>query len=251
MPRSHATALLHRLLAFSILLSLAACAGRAPGQPPPPARQAEAAALVRDSARALVELRAQSPRQILDHWLEDAKAVVVLPGVYQAGFLYSLHGGHGVVLARKTDGSWSPPAFVSVGGAGFGVQAGLERSRLVLVVLEDEALDQVLAGSLSFSTTAMFDVVGVREETGPDSRTRGKPVLAFADGVGLMAGVGMRGASLGQSRSLNAAYYGGAGGADKAGGAEILAGELIQGLEVLELWEALRVELPKDAIQRQ
>lgn len=234
MPRLAALALL--------LLALSACAGRqTPGaEPGAPARSETAAALVRDAAKTLRELRAASPRQELDHWLQDARGVVVIPGVYRAGFLYSLHGGQGVVLARRADGSWSPPAFVSMGGAGFGVQAGLERERLVLVLLDPEALDQVLAGGLDFGATAMFDAVGVREQTGPDSRTRGKPVLAFSDGFGLMAGVGMKGGGLGQFRSLNAAYHGQA----AAEGADVLRGDSIPGMEVLELWEALRVDLP-------
>lgn len=205
-----------------------------------------AADLIRQASRTLREMRAASPRQSLDYWLEDARGVIILPGVYQAGFFYSLHGGEGVVLARKTDGTWSSPAFMSVGGAGYGLQAGLEKSRVLLVINEQEALAEILANGLSLDFSTKYDIVSVREVTGPDSLTRGKPVVAVSDGVGIMAGIAVRGGMLTENAPLGAGYYG-----QSQGGAQaiFLAGG-IPGLEVLELWDALRVSLPQQAIQR-
>ncbi len=239
-----------------LALCLAACGspragGTASPSAPSPATaaatpSAHAADLIRQASRTLREMRAASPRQSLDYWLEDARGVIILPGVYQAGFFYSLHGGEGVVLARKTDGTWSSPAFMSVGGAGYGLQAGLEKSRVLLVINEQEALAEILANGLSLDFSAKYDIVSVREVTGPDSLTRGKPVVAVSDGVGIMAGIAVRGGMLTGNAPLGAGYYGqGQGGAQ----AIFLAGG-IPGLEVLELWDALRVSLPQPAIQR-
>lgn len=226
-------------------LLLSACAAGQPrpgsqaGAEPNPRTDA-GAALVRAAAATLRDMRAASPHKALDHWLADARAVVVIPGVYRAGFIYSLHGGSGVALERRADGNWSPPAFLAMGGAGFGIQAGLERARVVMVVLEREALEQMLAGGPDFAASALYDVVGVREHMGPDSRTRGKPVLAFSDGLGLMAGVGLHLGGLGQDRGLNAAYHG----QDLAEGEAVLRSASAPGLEVFELWEALLPERP-------
>jgi lipid-binding SYLF domain-containing protein len=222
--------------------ALSACAAARPAQPQTPgARSGLGADIIRESTRALKEMRAATRQQILDYALEDARAVIILPGVYQAGFYYSLHGGNGVLVARDSDGNWGAPAFVGVGGAGFGMQIGLERQRLVLVVSEQETLEDILAHGLNFDILAKYDVLGVREEAERGSLTGGRPGAAFSDGVGLMAGVAMRGALLTLNESLTEAYYG----QIKGGAKAVLQTKDALGLEVFELWGALSVTLPR------
>lgn len=221
---------------------LSACAAARPAQPHTPgAPSGLGADLIRESTRTLKELRAATRQQILDYALEDARAVIILPGVYQAGFYYSVHGGNGVLLARGSEGSWGSPAFVGVGGAGLGMQIGLEKQRLVLVVSEQEMLEDILAHGLNFDVLAKYDVLGVREEAERGSLTGRRPVAAFGDGVGLMAGVALRGALLTLNESVTEAYYGQIDGGAKA----VLRTKDAPGLEVFELWGALSVNLPQ------
>lgn len=231
---------------ISLLLAagfgLSACAAAKPAGPETPsARSGLGADLIRESTRTLKELRAATRQQILDYALEDARAVIVLPGIYQAGFYYSMHGGNGVLVVRDGGGNWSAPAFVGVGGAGLGMQIGLERQRLVLVVSEQQMLEDILAHGLNFDIHAKYDVLGVREEAERGSLTGRSPVAVFSDGVGLMAGVAMRGALLTLNESLTAAYYG----QDKGGAKAVLRTQEAPGLEVFELWGALSVSLPE------
>jgi len=235
-----------RLILAGLLLTagimLSACAAARPATPGPSGDRGNLGAdLVRESARALKELRASTRQQILDYALEDAHAVIVLPGVYQAGFYYSIHGGNGVIVARTSNGGWGSPAFVGVGGAGFGLQIGLEKQRLVLVVQEREMFEDILEHGLNFDVVAKYDVLGVREEAQRGSLTGNRPVAAFTDGVGLMAGVAMRGALLTLNQSLTEAYYGQGHGAAKA----VMQSKEAPGLEVFELWGALDVNLPR------
>lgn len=249
MPRRPGPLLLLCLLASLPALGCAAARTESPPAVPaahaaaqniPAERRERAAAIVSESARTLRELRTTTRDQVLDHALEDARAVIVLPGVYQAGFFYSLHGGDGVLVARRADGGWSAPALVSMGGAGYGYQVGLEKSRLVLVVLEDEMLARILDSGLSFDATAGFDILGARQTTGPDTRTYERPVLAFSDGVGVMAGVAFHGGLLKLNQGLTEAYHGG-----EAGGPDaVLKGAHAPGLEAFELWSALYVDAP-------
>ncbi|MBA4356484.1 MAG: lipid-binding SYLF domain-containing protein [Humidesulfovibrio sp.] len=234
-------------LSLACLLLLSACAAqRPPNTGQTSQRSSLGADLVSESARALRELRAATPLRMLDYALEDARAVIVLPGLYQAGFFYSLHGGSGVLVTRNRDGGWGAPAFVGVGGAGVGVQIGLEKQRLVLVVEEQEMLERILRSGLNFDAMAKFDVLGVREETGPGSLTERRPVLAFTDGVGLMAGVALRGALLTLNEGLTQAYHG----QDQGDAQALLKSASAPGIEVFELWAALRVDLPQEQIQR-
>jgi len=215
-----------------------------------PAPKAHTVELIRQAARSLREMREASPKQSLDYWLEDACGIVIMPGVYKAGFFYSIHAGEGVVLARRQNGGWSSPAFMSVAGAGYGVQAGVEKARLIFVINENDALVSILAGGPGIDFTTMYDVVGVREAAGPESRVRGKPIIAVADGAGIMAGVAAHVGSLHQSPGLNAAYYGTDATNATLDAQAVFHADRIPGLEVLELWDALRVSLPKAAIQK-
>jgi SH3 domain-containing YSC84-like protein 1 len=229
------------------LLLLAACgfsacaAARPAPSGQPSQRKSLGADLVLESARTLKDLRAATPHQILDYALKDARAVIVLPGVYQAGFYYSVHGGSGVIATRTDSGGWGAPAFVGVGGAGFGVQIGLEKQRLVLVVQEQEMLERILESGLSFDAIAQYDVLGVREDAGRSSLTDRRPVLAFSDAVGLMAGVAMHGALLTLNEGLTQAYHG----QDQGDAKAVMRSLSAPGIEVFELWGALGVDLPE------
>ncbi len=240
-------------LALCGLIILSACAGGAPRQPvanatqnaaAPTERQSHAGSLLDQSARCLLELRRASANKALDEAIGEARAVIVLPGVFQAGFFYSVHGGDGILVARRPDGGWGAPVFLTVGGVGYGVQAGLEKSRLVLAVMEEEMLERILAGSFTFDANAMYDVLGVREQTGPGSLTTERPVMAFGDGVGLMAGVALRGGVLRVNQGLTEAYHG------QGGASRILRSANAPGLEVFTLWNALVVEEPGPQIIR-
>jgi lipid-binding SYLF domain-containing protein len=108
------------------------------------------------------------------------------------------------------------------------------------VVLEDEMLARILDSGLSFDATAGFDILGARQTTDLDTMTHERPVLAFSDGVGAMAGVAFHGGVLRVNEGLTAAYHGG----EAGGSADILKGAHAPGLEAFELWSALVVDSP-------
>src|ERR671919_922814 len=60
------------------------------------------------------------PRDVL----RRARGLAIM-SVVKAGFIFSAKGGHGVVVARTSDG-WSGPSFIATGGGGWGLQAGAQ-----------------------------------------------------------------------------------------------------------------------------
>lgn len=241
-------------LGLALCLPLAACAAAGPAgsagtsasatqeAQSPGARQT--AGLVRQAARTLTEMRRDTRNKALDTAIAEARAIIVLPGVYQAGFIYSVHGGTGVLVARRADGGWGAPVFMGMGGVGYGLQAGLEKSRLVLVITEDEILDRILANGLNLEANTEYDIVGVRESTGVDTRTAERPVMVFTDGVGIMAGVALRGGLLSLNRTMTREYYG----ANAGSAEEIMRGIDAPGMDTFALWAALGVEPSGPAI---
>jgi len=61
-------------------------------------------------------------------------------------FGVSLHGGSGIVLARLSDGTWSSPSLIGMGGVGLGLQVGLEVASYIFVLQTQEALEHFSRG---------------------------------------------------------------------------------------------------------
>ena len=60
-------------------------------------------------------------KSIPDTILRQAKGLAIITAV-KVGAMVTYHIGTGVVIARREDGSWSPPSAVSTFGLGWGAQ---------------------------------------------------------------------------------------------------------------------------------
>ncbi len=143
-------------------------------------------------------------------YMPGARAVVVLPNVIKAGLLGAAEVGHGVMLAKRADGSWSYPAFYTLGSGSIGFQIGIQSTEVILVVRTDQALQSLMKHQAKFGadTGITVGVVGVGMEAAitTDPRTY---ILAFANAkMGAFGGASLEGAVLARRNDLNEAYYG-------------------------------------------
>ena len=67
--------------------------------------------------------------------LQRARAVMICPGVFKAGFILGGSGGDCVLLARAGNGTWSYPSFYTIGSGSIGFQAGIEDSSLMMTIM--------------------------------------------------------------------------------------------------------------------
>jgi lipid-binding SYLF domain-containing protein len=74
--------------------------------------------------------------------MRDAKGLAILT-VTKGGFIFSGRGGTGIVVAR-TEKGWSGPSAIGTGGIGFGFQAGVQISELVIVLNTPAAVEAFL-----------------------------------------------------------------------------------------------------------
>ena len=142
--------------------------------------------------------------------LDNAHAVVILPTVIKAGFFAGGEGGNGVLLKHNADGSWSYPAYFTLGAASFGLQFGIQDTAIVLVVRNAAALDSLLKhqGKIGADAGATIWVEGVGMEASTTTNF-GADILAFASSnVGGFLGASLEGAILATRRDLNEAFYG-------------------------------------------
>ena len=162
-----------------------------------------------DSARITVE-RFTSDNQMADlrRKLAQAKGVFVVPQLLKASFIIGGEGGSGVVLA-KTGTGWSEPAIYTMGAGSIGLQIGGEASEVILVLMNDKAVDAILRNEfkLGADATVAAGPVGMGVEAATTTNF-GADIYSFSRIKGLAAGVSVEGAVITARHGRNTAYYG-------------------------------------------
>ncbi|MEM7221335.1 MAG: YSC84-related protein [Pseudomonadota bacterium] len=139
-----------------------------------------------------------------DH-LPNAKAVVIVPVLLKAGFIFGGSGGHGMLLVRDNDGTgWSYPAFNFMGSVTFGLQIGGEAAQVVLMVMTDKGVNSMLSTELKLGA----DVSLAAGPIGAGAQAATTDVLAFSMDKGLFGGLTIEGAVIEPGAEWNQAYYG-------------------------------------------
>ena len=166
--------------------------------------------LVVNAAQTVERFRSHEKLKGFSDLLPSARAVVILPTVIKAGFFGGGEAGNGVLLRRADDGSWSYPAFYTLGAASFGLQFGVQDTAIVLIIRSEGALQSILKhqGKIGADTGASVGGVGVGLEASVTTNL-GADIVAFASSnIGAYLGASLEGAVLATRRDLNEAYYG-------------------------------------------
>ncbi len=140
--------------------------------------------------------------------LPKAKGVMVCPRIFKAGFIFGGQGGDCVLVSRGPAG-WSAPAFYEMGSGSFGLQAGVQDSEVVFLILTDRGLQAVLDSQFKIGADATIAVAtigaGVEGDTTAALRA---DIIAFAKNRGLFAGVSLQGSLISSRSDWDQAYYG-------------------------------------------
>jgi lipid-binding SYLF domain-containing protein len=167
------------------------------------------ATTIRLSSEVLDAIQAISLKCIPPALLADAQGIAVIPNVVKGGFVIGGRFGHGLVLSRNPDGSWDGPAFVTLGGASIGFQAGIQSSDVILVFKTRTSLERVLRGkgkiTLGADVAVAAGPVGRQAEAGTDGRLTAE-IYSYSRSRGLFAGVSLEGAAIVYDAEANHVY---------------------------------------------
>jgi len=145
----------------------------------------------------------------LPKYVERAKGIFIVPQLVKGGFILGAEGGTGVFLVRGTDGSWSPPAFYTLGAGSLGFQIGGEVKEVVFVMMNDKTVDAMLASEFKLGADASLTLGPVgRGVEASRSTDFSSDIYAFSKSVGLFGGGALEGAKIFTRQSLNEGYYG-------------------------------------------
>jgi lipid-binding SYLF domain-containing protein len=143
-------------------------------------------------------------------WFRDnvkkARAVVISPGITRAGFIFGGSGGNALILARDgKSGGWAGPAFYNMSTASVGLQAGVDVSEVIILVMNEKALDALMSRSMKIGGDASI-------AAGPTGVGASAPISAdmvsFSRSKGVYAGLSLDGAVISPDNDANSAYYG-------------------------------------------
>ncbi|KFZ13339.1 hypothetical protein V502_06668 [Pseudogymnoascus sp. VKM F-4520 (FW-2644)] len=143
--------------------------------------------------------------------LANAKGLAIIT-VLKAGFLGSARYGNGIVVARLSDGTWSAPSAIGLGGAGFGGQIGFELTDFVFVLNDASAVKAFSQqGSLTLGGNVSLAAgpIGRNAEAAGAASLRGVAgVFSYSKTKGLFAGVSLEGSAIVERRDANEKLYG-------------------------------------------
>ena len=162
-----------------------------------------------DEAAITVERVRDEVKPDMDNALEQAKAVLIIPSFYKAGFIIGAAYGDGVLLQRQPDGRFGDPSFVRMTAGSLGLQIGANSSAIIFTILTEKGLSSVLNDEFKLGANAGMSIgpLGVGAEAATTTNV-GRDILAYSKSSGLFAGGAFEGAVIKPRKDWNAAVYG-------------------------------------------
>jgi lipid-binding SYLF domain-containing protein len=184
---------------FAALLILLPLAARA---------QTEQQSVVDRATLAVQEMLGSDVNREAQTLIRKAKGAMVCPQVFKAGFIFGGQGG-GCVLVGRGPSGWTYPAFYGMGSGSFGLQAGIQDSEILFIILTDKGLRALMDSQFKIGADAGIAIAtigaGVQGSTTAALRA---DIVAFAKSRGLFAGVALDGSLIGSRSEWNNTYYG-------------------------------------------
>lgn len=142
-------------------------------------------------------------------FLRRAKAVVVCPRIFKAGFFFGGEGGNCVLASRAAGGSWSAPAFYTMGSGSFGLQIGVQDAEVMMFLMNDTAVNAFLNSQFKVGADAGVSVATIGAGIGGSTGTAlGADIVTLSKARGLYAGISLSGSVFSNGSAMDQQYYG-------------------------------------------
>jgi lipid-binding SYLF domain-containing protein len=137
--------------------------------------------------------------------LNQARGLLIIPRLVKGGFIFGAEGGDGVLVGKTTTG-WSDPAFYRMSAASFGLQAGLEKAEIVMLIMNDKALNAVENGDFKLGADAGLTVATL--SGGSAAGNLVGDIIVWTSATGAYGGLTLNGSSIKPRYDWNRKFYG-------------------------------------------
>ncbi len=135
---------------------------------------------------------------------------MIFPQLYKGALFIGGQGGSGVLLARRPDGTWSYPAFYTLGSISFGLQIGGQTSEAVLIIMNDKALNALMEDQVKLGADMGAAVGPVGTGVAASATTSfGEDIYTYSTNQGLFIGASFEGAIVARREDWNGDFYNG------------------------------------------
>lgn len=162
------------------------------------------------AADVVSEIMAAPDKGIPKDLLDKSACVVVVPSVKKAAFIFGAKYGRGFIVCRSKSGhGWSAPGGVRIEGGSFGLQIGGSATDVVMLLMNQSAIDKLLSSKFTIGAdaSAAAGPVGRTASAQTDAQLHAE-LLTYSRAQGLFAGVSLDGATLRPDNDANKAMYG-------------------------------------------
>jgi lipid-binding SYLF domain-containing protein len=140
--------------------------------------------------------------------LQTARAVLIAPRIFKAGFFVGGEGGTAVLMVRGPHG-WSDPAFYTVASASFGLQIGAQESEMIMFIQSEKALNALMQDKFKIGANAGIAVATLGSTVEGATTTHvGADIIVWASSSGAYAGLSLDGTLIQPQTDGDANYYG-------------------------------------------
>jgi SH3 domain-containing YSC84-like protein 1 len=180
--------------------------------PPDPAvvkeKQVERLEDSREVLKDLLYGRLNVPKSLV----EKAKCIVVIPGVKKFAFVVGMGYGKGTMTCRtgqNFDREWSAPAMFMLAGGNVGLQAGVQSTDLVLLLMNERGVNSLLQNKVKLGgdVTVAAGPLGRSFQASTDLSMAAE-ILSYSRAHGIFAGAAVDGSTLRPDVDGNAVLYG-------------------------------------------
>ncbi len=163
--------------------------------------------LVQSAELTLKKLNQNTDMKNFKSYLENCRAILIFPEVYEGGFFFGAKGGNGLLLIRQSKNKFSGPFFYSIGGLSVGLQFGVKSGKVVMTIMTNRGLKSILKERIKFGVDV--DAVVVSDGIGysAESTLRLADIYSFTDNSGLFLGSSIEGSYLQPRNDLNRKLY--------------------------------------------
>jgi lipid-binding SYLF domain-containing protein len=163
---------------------------------------------IQEAALVLQQIHAVPDKDVPRALWNRAQCVVVIPGLKKAAFIFGGEYGKGLVACR-TDGGWSAPAFFKIQKGSWGLQIGGQSVDLVMLVMNQGGLDKLLRNKVTLGADASVAAgpVGRDARAATDAVMKAE-ILSYSRTQGLFAGIDISGGVMAPDEDANRNLYG-------------------------------------------
>ena len=162
-----------------------------------------------DSSNALKNMMRDSKIRIPQKVLANAQAIAIFPATIEISMFLGGKTGNGVMVVRRSDGSWSYPFFVKLGGAGLGFQVGVEKKDILMIFKSTDSVKKLMDNKITLGVDASVAAGPAGDSAGRGSEADFKSeVYTYTKTQGAFVGVSFDGSVMNHDYDQNIELYG-------------------------------------------